>query len=63
MTGDVGMFWVDQGQRITAAVPVADRVDDGQWVNGPDDHDPSLSRLALIAPQARQRAPLIAHHQ
>jgi hypothetical protein len=40
MTGDVGIFWVDQGQLIITAVPVADGVDDGLFVNGPYDHDP-----------------------
>jgi hypothetical protein len=40
MTGDVGIFWVDQGHLIMASVPIADGVDDGQFVNGPDDHDP-----------------------
>jgi hypothetical protein len=40
VTGDVGIFWVDQGQLITAAVPVADGVDDGWFVNGPYDHHP-----------------------
>ncbi|HEX9870447.1 MAG TPA: hypothetical protein VGC99_18015 [Candidatus Tectomicrobia bacterium] len=40
MSGDVGIFWVDQGQLIMAAVPVADGIDDGRFVNGPHDHDP-----------------------
>jgi hypothetical protein len=40
MTGDVGIFWVDRGQLIIAAVPLADGVDDGVFANGPDDHDP-----------------------
>jgi hypothetical protein len=40
IAGDVGMFCVDQGQLIMAAVPVADGIDDGQCVNGPDDHEP-----------------------
>jgi hypothetical protein len=40
MTGDVGIFWVDQGYLIMAAVPLADGIDDGRFVNGPDDHDP-----------------------
>jgi hypothetical protein len=40
MSGDVGIFWVDQGHLIMAAVPVADGIDDGQFVNGPYDHDP-----------------------
>jgi hypothetical protein len=39
MTGDVGIFWVDQGQRIMAAVPLADGLDDGRFVNGPYDHE------------------------
>jgi hypothetical protein len=40
VTGDVGIFWVDRGQLIIAAVSLADGVDDGVFVNGPDDHDP-----------------------
>jgi hypothetical protein len=40
MSGDVGIFWVDQDHLIMAGMPVADGVDDGQCVNGPDDHDP-----------------------
>ena len=40
VTGDVGIFWIDRGQLIIAAVPLADRVDDGVFVNGPADHDP-----------------------
>jgi hypothetical protein len=40
MTGDVGIFWVDRGQLIMAAVPLAEGVDDGLFVNGPYDHDP-----------------------
>jgi hypothetical protein len=31
---------VDQGHLIMAAVPVADGIDDGLFVNGPYDHDP-----------------------
>jgi hypothetical protein len=40
VTGDVGIFWVDRGQLIIAAVPLADGVDGGVFVNGPDDHYP-----------------------
>jgi len=40
MTGDVGIFWVNQGQLIMAAVPLAEGIDDGRFVNGPYDHDP-----------------------
>jgi hypothetical protein len=40
MSGDVGIFWVDQGQLIMAAVPLTDGIDDGQFVNEPDDHEP-----------------------
>jgi len=40
MTGDVGIFWIDRGQLIMAAVPLAEGVDDGFFVNGMDDHDP-----------------------
>lgn len=40
LTGDVGIFWVDQGQRIMASVPLADGLDDERFVNGPDDHEP-----------------------
>jgi hypothetical protein len=40
MSGDVEMFWVEQGQLLMAAVPVADGIDDGQFVNGHYDHDP-----------------------
>jgi hypothetical protein len=40
MTRDVGIFWVDQGQRIMASVPLADGLDDGRFVNGPYDHGP-----------------------
>jgi hypothetical protein len=40
MTGDVGIFWVDHGHLIMAAVPVAEGVDDGLFVNGPYNHDP-----------------------
>jgi hypothetical protein len=40
MSGDVGIFWVDQGHLIMAAVPVADGIDDRRFVNCPDDHDP-----------------------
>jgi hypothetical protein len=40
MGGDVGIFWVNQGQLIMAAVPVADGIDAGRFVNGPYDHDP-----------------------
>ena len=31
---------MDQGHLITAAVPVADGIDDGRYVNGLDDHEP-----------------------
>jgi hypothetical protein len=40
MSGDVGIFWVEQGHLIMAAVPVADGIDDGRFVNGLYDHDP-----------------------
>src|SRR5512132_39064 len=40
MSGDVGIFWVDHGQLIMAAVPLAEGIDDGRFVNGPYDHDP-----------------------
>jgi hypothetical protein len=40
MSGDVGIFWVDHGHLIMAAVTVTDGVNDGVFVNGPDDHDP-----------------------
>jgi hypothetical protein len=40
MSGDVGIFWVDQGQLIMASVPLADGIDDGRFVNGPYDHEP-----------------------
>jgi hypothetical protein len=40
MTGSVGIFWFDRGQLIIDAVPLADGVDDGVFVNGPYDHDP-----------------------
>jgi hypothetical protein len=40
MTRDVGISWVAQGELIMAAVPLTDGIDDGQLVNGPDDHDP-----------------------
>jgi hypothetical protein len=40
MTGDVGIFWIDRGQLIMAAVPLAEGVDDGLFINGMDDHDP-----------------------
>jgi hypothetical protein len=40
MTGDVGIFWIDRGQLIMAAVPLAEGVDDGLFVNSPYDHDP-----------------------
>jgi hypothetical protein len=40
MTGDVGLFWADQGQVMMAAVPLVNGIDDGRFVNGPDDHEP-----------------------
>jgi hypothetical protein len=40
MIGDVGMFWVDCGHLIMAAVPLVDGIDDGLFVNGSYDHDP-----------------------
>ena len=39
MTEDVGIFWGDHGQLIMGAVPLAEGVDDGSFVNGPYDHD------------------------
>lgn len=35
MTGNVGIFWVDRERLIMAAVPLAERIDDGLFVNGP----------------------------
>ena len=34
----VGIFWWYHGQRIAAAVPLLDGVDDGDFINGPYDH-------------------------
>lgn len=31
----MGIFWIDRGQLITAAVPLADEVDDGLFLNSP----------------------------
>jgi hypothetical protein len=40
MTGDVGIFRVDRGELIVAAVPLAEGVDDGRLVISSYDHDP-----------------------
>jgi hypothetical protein len=40
MSGDAGMFSVNQSQHSMAAVPVPDGVDNERFVNGPNDHGP-----------------------
>jgi hypothetical protein len=46
MAGAIGIFWVPHDQLITAAVPLAEGIDDGLFINGLDDHDPYLGECA-----------------
>jgi hypothetical protein len=57
MSGDVGIFWVDQGQLIMASVPLADGIDDGRFVNGPYNHEPywPSNTVAAIGPHRPDR--------
>jgi hypothetical protein len=34
----VGIFWILRGQLILKAVPLQDGLDDGDFINGPEDH-------------------------
>ena len=34
----VGIFWIYRGQLILKAVPLQDGLDDGDFINGPEDH-------------------------
>jgi len=46
----VGIFWVYQGQLIVAAVPLEAGIDDGEFINGPDDHLPYWERVRRTLP-------------
>jgi hypothetical protein len=54
MRGDVGIFWAYQGKLIISAVPVAEGVDDGTFINGPDDHLPFWSTVQRQHPALRR---------
>lgn len=38
MMADVGIFWWYQGQLLIGAVPLAQGIDDGVFINGPHNH-------------------------
>jgi hypothetical protein len=49
----VGIFWIYQGVPIVAAVSLQDGRDDGDFINGPEDHYPYWDRVRRTHPALR----------
>ena len=49
----VGIFWVYKTQPIIAAVPLAEGMDDGDFINGPYDHLPYWETIRHTMPALR----------
>lgn len=46
----VGIFWFYQSLPLVAAVPLQHGIDNGDFINGPDDHLPAWERVRRAVP-------------
>ena len=51
--GKVGIFWFYEGTPLLVAVPLQHGLDDGDCINGPDDHLPAWARVRRAVPALR----------
>jgi hypothetical protein len=51
--GNVGIFWFYAGKPLGFAVPLQHGIDDGDFINGPDDHWSTWERVQRTVPALR----------
>lgn len=49
----VGIFWFYQGLPLVAVVPLQHGINDGDFINGPDNHLPAWERVQCTVPALR----------